>query len=127
MKSPSKFKIESNLAIAQKMNYLLKLDKILFAVRVKETEKPIRIEEKPIRIEEKPTIPCEKLIIPTSVIPSQPVNEPPPAIPLIREEPKLPETHVPIKKYYGRKRDGQNSSSEDDLSYDEIDSTEKTK
>lgn len=45
----------------------------------------------------------------------------------IKEEPKLPDTQTPIKKYYGRKRDGQSSSSEDDLNYEEAESTEKNK
>lgn len=45
----------------------------------------------------------------------------------IREEPKLPETQAPIKKYYGRKRDGQSTSSDDDLSYEDAELTEKNK
>lgn len=46
---------------------------------------------------------------------------------MIREEPKLPEVQIPIKKYYGRKRDNQSSSSENELSYEEADSAEKNK
>lgn len=78
-----------------------------------------------IRKEEKTTIPFE---IPTTVAPVNPapVKAHQPEIPIIKEEPKLPEAQIPIKKYYGRKRDGENPSSEDELSYDE-DATEKTK
>lgn len=69
----------------------------------------------------------------TTTTPQAPVNPTPPVeLPIspptkIRQEPKLPEARAPIKKYYGRKRDGQNSSSDDDLSYEEADSTEKNK
>lgn len=61
------------------------------------------------------------------VIPTPPVELPISPPTKIRQEPKLPDAHAPIKKYYGRKRDGQNSSSDDDLSYEEADSTEKNK
>lgn len=37
---------------------------------------------------------------------------------LFKEEPKLVEESVPIKKYYGRKRDDQSSSDDSDYSYD---------
>lgn len=46
--------------------------------------------------------------------------------PMIKEEPKMPEIQVPVKKYYGRKRDNQ-SSSDEEYSLDEVDSTDKTK
>lgn len=39
------------------------------------------------------------------------------ATPIV-EEPKLVEENVPIKKYYGRKRDDQSSSEDSDYSYD---------
>lgn len=82
---------------------------------------------------EKPNVIVEK-IPPTQQIPTiiAPVNPAPTEIPpteaaFIREEPKLPEFQVPIKKYYGRKRDSQSSSSEGELNYEENDdSTGKT-
>lgn len=44
---------------------------------------------------------------------------PPVEMTLSKEEPKLVEESVPIKKYYGRKRDDQSSSEEsDDYAYD---------
>lgn len=39
------------------------------------------------------------------------------ATPIV-DEPKLVEENVPIKKYYGRKRDDQSSSEDSDYSYD---------
>lgn len=45
---------------------------------------------------------------------SIPISQPPPP----SVEPKLPEPHVPIRKYYGRKRDDQ-SSSDEHLSFEE--------
>lgn len=45
----------------------------------------------------------------------------------IQEEEKLPEIQVPIKKYYGRKRDDQ-SSSDEEINLDELmEDNEKTK
>lgn len=57
-----------------------------------------------------------------------PTEIPPSSVPpFIRVEPKLPEVQVPIKKYYGRKRDTKSSSSEAEVSYDEAESTGKSK
>lgn len=51
--------------------------------------------------------------VPTPVESLAPVE----ATPIV-EEPKLVEENVPIKKYYGRKRDDQSSSEDSDYSYD---------
>lgn len=87
----------------------------------KELDRTIRQAEKPIiatnQASSKPIAPVNPA--PTAL--------PPTELPLIREEPKLPEVHVPIKKYYGRKRDSQSSSSETELNYDETNATEKNK
>lgn len=83
--------------------------------------------EKSIRPVEKTTPPKQ---IPTVIAPVNPTPTeiPPPVVPIqIKEEPKLPEVQVPIKKYYGRKRDSQSSSSEAELSYEETESTGKSK
>lgn len=57
-----------------------------------------------------------------NVLPIDPIPPPPP---IFREEPKLPEMQVPIKKYYGRKRGNESSSNED--SYSECESHEKAR
>lgn len=61
------------------------------------------------------TTPLVKLMKPPTQIqlPSLVQADPP-----LREQPKLVEEHVPVKKYYGRKRDDQ-SSSDDELNYNE--------
>lgn len=56
-----------------------------------------------------------------------PIEVPPSEPPIIREEPKLPEVQVPIKKYYGRKRDTRSSTSGEDINYEEAESIEKNK
>lgn len=84
--------------------------------------------ETDIRTIEKST-PSNRLpIVTASVNPI--LTEMPPTLqepPVIREDPKLPEAQIPIKKYYGRKRDSQSSSSEAELSYEEHESTGKLK
>lgn len=50
---------------------------------------------------------------------------PPPPPPVLRVEPKLPEIQVPIKKYYGRKRDNQSSS--DEGGYSDNESNDKSR
>lgn len=45
----------------------------------------------------------------------------------IQEEEKLPEIQVPVKKYYGRKRDDQSSSEEDLNLEDSVEKNDKTK
>lgn len=66
--------------------------------------------------------------VPTSpTVPAkEPNNDKPNATQPLKEEPKLPEANIPIKKYYGRRRDDQ-SSSEDHTSVDEDDSNDKDK
>lgn len=83
----------------------------------KELEKPDR----------KPTPPNQKPTIIIAPVNPTPTEIPPLVPPLIRNEPKLPEVQAPIKKYYGRKRDSQSSSSEAELTYDEAESTGKSK
>lgn len=97
------------------MNYL-------YFYTAKELERPIPLAEKLIPSKQAPTISAP-------VIPAPPPEVPSTDLPLIREEPKLTEFQVPVKKYYGRKRDSQSSSSENELSYDEgaADSIVKTK
>lgn len=73
----------------------------------KELEKPIPLVEKTISPKQLPAIIAPVTPAPTTEIP-------PPEQSLIREEKKLPEVQVPIKKYYGRKRDSQSSSSENE-------------
>lgn len=81
-----------------------------------------------VRTIEKSTPSNQKPIVPATVNPTS--TEMPPTVqepPVIKEEPKLPEMQVPIKKYYGRKRDSQSSSSEAELSYEEHESAGKSK
>lgn len=57
-----------------------------------------------------------------NVLPTVPIPSPEP---IFREEPKLPEIQVPIKKYYGRKRGNESSSNEE--SYSECESNDKAR
>ncbi|XP_031626700.1 CLK4-associating serine/arginine rich protein [Contarinia nasturtii] len=91
----------------------------------KEREKSVRTTEKLAPPNQKTTTIIAPINpTPTEIPPLPPAES---ASPIIREQPKLPEVQVPIKKYYGRKRDNQSSSDEDDLSYEEAESTVKSK
>lgn len=91
----------------------------------KEREKPVRTVDKPAPSNQKTTTLIAPVIpTPTELPPLPPIES---ASSLIREQPKLPEVQVPIKKYYGRKRDSQSSSDEDELSYEEAETTVKSK
>lgn len=110
---------------------------IVLYIAAKETEKPVRAIEKqtsqsnliPVTATTTAETTMKSTPTPTIIATSipAPIEVLPPELPLIREEPKLNETQVPIKKYYGRKRDNNSSSSETELSYDETDPTEKIK
>lgn len=82
--------------------------------------------DKPIRMTEKSTISIQ-IAASNALVNLAPIEVPPPEPPLIREEAKLPEVQIPVKKYYGRKRDTQSTTDEDETSYDEGDSTERNK
>lgn len=76
---------------------------------------------------EKPSVPIQTVTIPivntlTTPITAQQIQLPEPE-PILQEEPKLPEIQVPIKKYYGRKRENQ-TSSDGEMSLDDEDSAD---
>lgn len=75
---------------------------------------------------EKSTI-SNQIVASNAPVKIAPIEVPPPEPPLIREEPKLSEAQVPIKKYYGRRREIQSTSEEDEMSYEEADLTERNK
>lgn len=70
-----------------------------------------------------PPPPIQRLIL----VPPPPIQQsqlPTPTLTVVKEVPKIPEPQVPIKKYYGRKRDDQ-SSSDEDLDLNELNKSPK--